>query len=249
MSCTRGGTGNSSIAALVAGIARIASRAAPPRQRANQRRDGGPGQRQQRHADRVVIALEPGQQPPESLRAREVLLARGEHDQDRTGAEPAGQEDEQAQARVVGPVRVVDHQCQRALTARALQEPRHGGEHARAVVDGDGCCRLVAQLGKQRRQLRARLRVEAADERCVVHVVEAEDVESGAERYHPVRLVGASGQHAPSVARRFLGHPFGEPRAAHSRLARDDGDLLLPVRRHLQAAHEDRARLLAADQR
>ena len=96
-----------------------------------------PRQRCERERGHVGLALQLGEGPLEHRRVDQILLARGDHQQERPGVESAADEGQQPEAHLVRPVEVFEDQRRVGLPCRhVLQEQAHALEEHQVVGDG-----------------------------------------------------------------------------------------------------------------
>lgn len=151
----------------------------------------------------MPLGLEVRQHLAQQGRSREVLLARGDHEEERPLVDPAGEEAHEAHAEVVRPMQVLQHQERRPGGGQGLEELGHRLEEPHDVLGALG--------GAGRSEMREHA-AELAPEphgQAVGRLDEttalADRVDPRAERQHLLGLVRAAGEHPPAVARRERG--------------------------------------------
>ena len=178
--------------------------------------------------------------------AAELDVAVGADDQQAGVGEPAGEEAQQQQRRLVGPVQIVEHDDQRAGARGAAEELGDGvedpearllGIHRRELAD---VAEALADLGHDPRHVRgAGAELPAQPDRIGLADVLADRLRPWPVRRGAVALVAATPEHArsahPGVGRELLGGPgLADPGIAgqhqHPALA---GERVLEQRAHL----------------
>ena len=218
-------------------------------QRAHEHRDVGAVQRRKPYARQPAFAIELGQHLTERTSLAGLLFTHGNHEQQAHGRQPVGQEPEQPQAQLVGPVSVLDDHQERSRGDHLLEQVREGLEQA-GVIGRSGRVQTPAvHLRKQPRQLRPPHRRQRLDDLVAQHAARAGGVEPGAEGQDLLRLVAPPDGDVPTTARSLRHQLLDEPALADAGLAEHD-DHLRPARPcRIEGPHE-RVRLRRpADQR
>src|SRR5262249_21299713 len=152
--------------------------------------------RGERHAHKVRLGGDLGEHALKNGRARELLLAGRGHDQGRRRPRTARDEREESEARLVGPVDVLQAQRQGPWDRELLDKLSDAFEKSQEIVARRREVRR-ADLRQQTRELRApdrRKTLERLD--FLAHLAAAKGVDPGTEGQDLLALVAAPQQHA-----------------------------------------------------